>query len=547
MEYYYTPRLIKKFINQIEINYKENLINVDSNKNKETMFLASTIVSAMQIFNREDIRDNIINLIDDLPPIFNYTEKYQKQFSIFSKNNDDNNKKNEQYKEIINKYIEDFSGKNIYIDRKLLKEYIKIIFYKEKIPNKEAFSNLISKYYEGKENMENIITKINKYFSIFSSDILLKNLQDAILEIIDDKNIYHIANILKELNESLKKYEINFLENSQKLADKILQYNADKYDTYYINGINNIFYIYVNFINKDIYKNIIGDIFNNVLHQYQTNKYNYNKVTNLLFDFIKIIVSNNKNFNINDYDFLIDYINKNNGYIYLLLGNYENSINSEGNCYYLFSVFNMEIKKNIFNLFYNENISNIIDIMLKGLTTNTLHKTITTNNININDIVIANGDIWILLFNDLYASEKIDKDNSYKLINIGFELISKEKQYILYFIAFDYFYRYKEFPIDNEKMKKLKPRNYVYIIIMCIYKYINKDNIIYDNINKTVIKNIIYNFNQFRLNELMVNSFNIIDYIINNIYNESENKEDDEYYQDLKKLKDDFNNNINHS
>ncbi|MDA0054760.1 hypothetical protein [Brachyspira hyodysenteriae] len=98
MEYYYTPRLIKKFINQIEINYKENLINVDSNKNKETMFLASTIVSAMQIFNREDIRDNIINLIDDLPPIFNYTEKYQKQFSIFSKNNDDNNKKNEQYK-----------------------------------------------------------------------------------------------------------------------------------------------------------------------------------------------------------------------------------------------------------------------------------------------------------------------------------------------------------------------------------------------------------------------------------------------------------------
>ncbi|WP_252195336.1 hypothetical protein [Brachyspira hyodysenteriae] len=255
MEYYYTPRLIKKFINQIEINYKENLINVDSNKNKETMFLASTIVSAMQIFNREDIRDNIINLIDDLPPIFNYTEKYQKQFSIFSKNNDDNNKKNEQYKEIINKYIEDFSGKNIYIDRKLLKEYIKIIFYKEKIPNKEAFSNLISKYYEGKENMENIITKINKYFSIFSSDILLKNLQDAILEIIDDKNIYHIANILKELNESLKKYEINFLENSKKLADKILQYNADKYDTYYINGINNIFYIYVNFINKDIYKN----------------------------------------------------------------------------------------------------------------------------------------------------------------------------------------------------------------------------------------------------------------------------------------------------
>ncbi|MCZ9876684.1 hypothetical protein OFP88_11625 [Brachyspira hyodysenteriae] len=75
-----------------------------------------------------------------------------------------------------------------------------------------------------------------------------------------------------------------------------MQYNADKYDTYYINGINNIFYIYVNFINKDIYKNIIGDIFNNVLHQYQTNKYNYNKVTNLLFDFIKIIVSNNKKF-----------------------------------------------------------------------------------------------------------------------------------------------------------------------------------------------------------------------------------------------------------
>ncbi|MDA0063847.1 hypothetical protein OFS03_11615 [Brachyspira hyodysenteriae] len=41
-------------------------------------------------------------------------------------------KKMSNTKEIINKYIEDFSGKNIYIDRKLLKEYIKIIFYKEK-------------------------------------------------------------------------------------------------------------------------------------------------------------------------------------------------------------------------------------------------------------------------------------------------------------------------------------------------------------------------------------------------------------------------------
>lgn len=75
MEYYYTPRLIKKFINQIEINYKENLINVDSNKNKETMFLASMIVSAMQIFNKEGIEYNIRNLINDLPPIFNYTEE----------------------------------------------------------------------------------------------------------------------------------------------------------------------------------------------------------------------------------------------------------------------------------------------------------------------------------------------------------------------------------------------------------------------------------------------------------------------------------------
>ncbi|MCZ9977010.1 hypothetical protein [Brachyspira hyodysenteriae] len=45
----------------------------------------------------------------------------------------------------------------------------------------------------------------------------------------------------------------------------------------------------------------------------------------------------------------------------------------------------------------------------------------------------------------------------------------------------------------------------------------------------------------------MVNSFNIIDYNSNNIYNESKNKKDDEYYQDLKKLKENFKNNINHS
>ena len=538
MEYYYTPRLIKKFINQIEINYKENLINVDSNKNKETMFLASMIVSAMQIFNKEGIEYNIRNLINDLPPIFNYTEESK---VLFLKN-EENNKKDEQYKKIINKYIESFSKENIYIDRKLLKEYIKIIFYKQKIPNKEAFSNLISKYYKREENIENIITEIDNYFSIFSSDILLKNLQDGVLEIIDDKNIFYVTNISKELNELLKKYEINFLESSQNVADKILQYSINK-DIIYIDEINSIFYIYVNFINKDIYKNIIYGIFYNFLHQYQTYKYNYNKITNLLFDFIKIIVSNNKNLNINDYDFLIDYINKNNGYIYLLLGNYENSSNGEGHCYYLFSVFNMEIKKNIFNLVYDENINNIINIMLKGLTTDTLHKTITTNNININDIVIANKDIWILLFNDLYASEKIDKYNSYKLINIGFELISKQQQYILYFIAFDYFYRYKEFPIDDKKMKKLNPRNYVYIIIIAIYKY--KDNAKYDNINKTLIKYIIYNFNQYRLDELMVNSFNLIDGVINNIYNESENKEDDEYYQYLKQLQYYFENNIN--
>lgn len=290
MEYYYTPRLIKKFINQIEINYKENLINVDSNKNKETMFLASMIVSAMQIFNKEGIEYNIRNLINDLPPIFNYTEESK---VLFLKN-EENNKKDEQYKKIINKYIESFSKENIYIDRKLLKEYIKIIFYKQKIPNKEAFSNLISKYYKREENIENIITEIDNYFSIFSSDILLKNLQDGVLEIIDDKNIFYVTNISKELNELLKKYEINFLESSQNVADKILQYSINK-DIIYIDEINSIFYIYVNFINKDIYKNIIYGIFYNFLHQYQTYKYNYNKITNLLFDFIKIIVSNNKN------------------------------------------------------------------------------------------------------------------------------------------------------------------------------------------------------------------------------------------------------------
>ena len=43
----------------------------------------------------------------------------------------------------------------------------------------------------------------------------------------------------------------------------------------------------------------------------------------------------------------------------------------------------------------------------------------------------------------------------------------------------------------------------------------------------------------------MVNSFNLIDGVINNIYNESENKEDDEYYQYLKQLQYYFENNIN--
>lgn len=530
MEYDYTPRLIKKFINQIEINYKENLVNVDSNKNKETMFLASIIVSAMQIFNREDIKDNIINLIKEY-----FNSAYIKQ----SKNDG-------TYETIIVQYIKNFLLVNNNINITLLKDYINIIFYKQKVPDNKQFIELISEYYKNQEDTENIVTEIDNYFSIFSSDILLKNLQDGILEIINDTNIDYITNISKEINESLKKYKINFLESSQNLADKILQYSVNKDIIYYINEVNSIFYIYVNFINKDIYKNIIGNIFNNLLYEYQADKLNYNKVTNLLFDFITIIVSNNKNFNINYYDFLIDYINKNNGYIYLLLGN-KNSSNGEGNCYYLFSVFNMEIKRNIFNLFHNENINNIINIMLKGLTTNTLHKTITTNNININDIVIANEDIWVLLFNDLYASEKIDKDNSYKLINMGLELISKQKQYILFFIAFDYFYRYIEFPIDDKKMEELNPTNYVYITIMAIYKFINKDNIIYDDINKTVIKNIICNFNQYILNDLSINNYNLVDNIISNIDKKLDKKENDEYYKYITKLKYDFENNINNS
>lgn len=543
MEYYYTPRLIKKFINQIEINYKENLVNVDSNKNKETMFLASTIVSAIQIFNREDIKDNIINLIDDLPPTFNYTEKYQKQFGVFLKN-EDNNEKYAKYKEIINKYIESFSKENIYIDRKLLKEYIKIIFYKQKIPNKEAFSNLISKYYKREENIENIITEIDNYFSIFSSDILLKNLQEGVLEIIDDKNIYYIINISKELNESLKKHEINFLEKSQNLSDKILEYNYNIDKTN-----NNIFYIYVYFINKDKYKNEIKNILNNILNSKRKYK------ANVLLDFIELIndfYKNNKNINIynisyyilNDYDFLIDAINNN--YLYILFGNYYTGnsygmiLESYGSSYYYINRLKFVAKKVIFDILNDNNINNAIKVLLKGINKSPVSEM--NDDTDIGNVFIRNEDIWILIFNDLYAAKKIDKDNSYKLINMGLEFISKQKQYILYFIAFDYFYRYREFPIDDEKIKTLKVKNYVYIIIIAIYKY--KGNPKYDNLNKKIIKNIIRNYNDYRLFDLNIED--IIDVVLNFIYIEVKD-ENDEYYQYFKKLKDDFENNINNS
>ena len=534
MEYDYTPRLIKKFINQIEINYKENLINVDSNKNKGTMFLASLIVSAFQIFNREDIKDNIINLIDDLPPMFNYIEESE---GLFLKN-EENNKKDEKYKEIINKYIGSFSKENIYIDRKLLKEYIKIIFYKEKIPNKEAFYTLILKYCNGIENMRNIIIETDNYFSIFSSDILLKNLQDSILEIIDDKNIFYVTNISKELNELLKKYEINFLGSSQNLSDKILQYNINKTN-------DNIFYIYVYFINKAKYKNEIKNILNNIL----SSKGKYK--SNLLLDFIEFInnfYKNNKNINIpdilNDYNFLIDIINNN--YIYILFGYYYNfrsddmTVEGYGALYYSINKLNIITKRVIFYILDKNNINNTIKVLSKGIDRDSFLEI--NDNTDINDVSIGNEDIWILLFNDLYVAKKIDKYNSYKLINKGLECISKQKQYILYFIAFDYFYRYREFPIDDEKMKELHLINYVYITIIAIYKYIN--NLKYESVNRKIIKKIINHYNEFILFDSTMN--NIIHMVLNFIYIEVKD-ENDEYYQDLKKLKDDFENNINHS
>lgn len=510
MEYDYTPRLIKKFINQIEINYKENLVNVDSNKNKETMFLASIIVSAMQIFNREDIKDNIINLIKEY-----FNPAYIKQ----SKNDG-------TYETIIVQYIKNFLLVNNNINITLLKDYINIIFYKQKIPDNKQFIELILEYYKNQKDIEHIVTEIDNYFSIFSLDILLKNLQDGILEIIDDTKIDYITNISKELNESLKRHKINFLESSQNLADKILQYNINKTN-------ENIFYLYIYFINKDKYKNEIKKILNNILNSKEKYK------SNVLLYFIQLmndVYVNNKNINmydiLNDYDFLIDIINNN--YLYILFGKYYD-LNNNGNLlfiedrriYHYINKLNIITKKSIFYILDKNNINNTIKVLLKGIRKGSI--TDIDDNTDINNVFVENEDIWILLFYDLYVAKKIDKDNSYKLINKGFECILKQEQYILFFIAFDCFYRYREFPIDDDKMKGLNPTNYVDITIMAFYKY--KDNTKYDNVNKKILKNIIKNYNEHTLIDLNIED--IINMALNFIYIEFKD-ENDEYYQYLK-------------
>ncbi|CRF35187.1 hypothetical protein BRSU_2488 [Brachyspira suanatina] len=76
--YYYTPRLIKKFVNQIKINYY-SYINLTEDKQiltKYSFFVASLFVSSVQIFNNEDMLLKLISNREKFKRIVNSINRY---------------------------------------------------------------------------------------------------------------------------------------------------------------------------------------------------------------------------------------------------------------------------------------------------------------------------------------------------------------------------------------------------------------------------------------------------------------------------------------
>lgn len=551
----YTPRLLKKLINQIEINYKEHY---NLAKDKNIFLIASIFVATAQTLNNEKLLKKMISNKEELTKFMPEENKY----NVFNKN----------FKEKYNKLVTNFNLNTINIDT--LFDYINIIFYKEKIPDIKIFFNILV-------NENSIIEKINKidnYFSIFSNDILLENINECINNIIKEnkligKNLSESINLYVELSKRLfERYEISIFIINEKIVDTFLDiieshYNKD--DINYIDMIN-IFYIFNYSNNKEKYKNKIKTL---LLASLENN----NIISNILLEIISSIdflYKNNNLINIeiyklfNDYYFLKDIINDN--MYYIIFGFYRANLKrgdiiSGSNIYYQFRRLDFLTRRIIYDILDKNNINDIINVILKGYInkSNTIEKI--NHNINYEEVYIDSKDIWNLIFIDIYKCNKLNINQINQLINIGItdtygnesEEYKKTKEIeeeimnisfrnegfdahqmsenieelnyyysISYLIALDTYYKYGNKIIDII-IDNLKPKNYINIFIICINKY--KYNKKYIEFNKNILNNIL---DLLSKNFYIRNSFDLgtkyLDYFRGELLKEF--GKDDEYF-----------------
>lgn len=422
------------------------------------------------------------------------------------------------------------------MDINTLFDYINIIFYKEKIPDTKIFFNIII-------NENSIIEKINKidnYFSIFSNDILLENINECINNIIKEnkligKNLSESINLYVELSKRLfERYKISIFIINEKIVDTFLDIIESRYNKNNINYIDmiNIFYIFNYSNNKEKYKNKIKTL---LLASLENN----NIISNILLEIISSIdflYKNNNLINIeiyklfNDYYFLKDIINDN--MYYIIFGFYRANLKrgdiiSGSNIYYQFRRLDFLTRRIIYDILDKNNINDIINVILKGYTnkSDTIEKI--NHNVNYEEVYIDSKGIWNLIFIDIYKFNKLNIIQINKLINIGItdtygnesEEYKKTKEreeqimnssfrsegfdsyqapedieelnhyyYISYLIALDTYYKYSNKIIDII-IDNLKPKNYINIFIISINKY--KDNNKYMEFNKGILNNIL--------------------------------------------------------
>ena len=541
----YTPREIKKLINQIKINYYSNIDLLQNTKNKseskypkneayneEVFFMASLFVSSAQIFNNE--------------------KKLLKLIQTYKKNNN-NEKINNIKNELGSIYLKIIEKNKIPLDK--LIEYINIIYYKMKVPDKDMFIRLINNFNISSHNDN--IKNIANYFSIFNNNILLDNLKNAINETLNYNDLLKIILFISKLNDSLEMYSIIFLKNNE-ITDWILENffkkindteNKEKYTHYIINIFN--FFIYSN--NQEKYKYKILDFLNICIKEFYDEKIHeilnisiYKAISNLLFNIIYLFEKYYKISNTikNDLYKIFNYYNKTiiDNYRYIILVNvFDEYSECMLNTYIHFYKLETITRKIIFTIVKE----NIFKILSKGYIKN--------HYVNDDEIYIDNEFSWVLMFYDIYSMFKLSLNDINKFIKKGLNTIFSYHRELIYFIILKLYYdnsidvkTFNKYINTLDICKNIDSTtevitNPAHILIFIINKYTYKNKKHkkykkYTDMNIRIINNIL---NKILYYEFELNKNELCDKIIDNILVDIKNKfgDNDEYYKYLYELK----------